>query len=133
MKITKDGFIYKIVNDKAIKIHMDELFPLFILNEDGSERLIENDSDLRYALDNNLPIAIEVGRVETNDAKEILTNNGYYTDNLWTIHDVMDKFDCNEEQAYKVLDSALQNGAMVAEIHFTISEICSDKNYLEKE
>ena len=95
-------------------------------------KLIENDSDLRYALDNNLPIAIEVGKLETNDAKKILVNNGYYTDNLWTIRDVTDKFDCNEQQAYEVLDSALRNEATVEQIHFAINEKCSVENYLEK-
>ena len=53
-------------------------------------------------------------------AKHTLENEGYYCGNLWNVEDVKGKFKCTDEEAYDVLDSALQNDATMGQIWFAI-------------
>lgn len=57
---------------------------------------------------------------EIEAAKQLLKENGYYTDNLWTIHDVKAKFKCSDDEAQKVLHDALKNDATMEQINFSI-------------
>jgi hypothetical protein len=50
------------------------------------------------------------------EAKAILKQAGYYTDNLWHVDDVKSRFECDDSQAQKVLNSALTNEATMAQI-----------------
>ena len=61
MKVTKDNFIWKIVNDKAKDIYYNRMFDLYVLYDDDSESLILNDTELNKYLEQGLDIAIEVG------------------------------------------------------------------------
>lgn len=54
------------------------------------------------------------------EAKAFLTENGFYTGNLWCVEDVQSKFECDEEQAQEVLDGALNNEATMEQIWFAI-------------
>lgn len=54
------------------------------------------------------------------EAKAFLTENGYYTDNLWCVDDVQSKFECTDEEALDVLDGALNNEATMEQIWFAI-------------
>lgn len=54
-------------------------------------------------------------------AKQFLKDNGYFVDNLWSVNDVKGKFECTDEQAQKVLSSALQNEATTEQIQFAIN------------
>ena len=54
------------------------------------------------------------------EAKKLLSDNGYYTDNLWQIADVQEKFKCTDEEAQGVLISALSNDATMEQIWFAI-------------
>jgi len=40
------------------------------------------------------------------DAKQVLKEAGYFTDNLWCIVDVKESYDCTDEEAYKILNVA---------------------------
>ena len=42
-------------------------------------------------------------------AKQFLKDNGFYTDTLWHIDDVKAVFDCDDHDAYEVLDLALSD------------------------
>lgn len=53
-------------------------------------------------------------------AKAILKMNGYYVDNLWQISDVQGKFECDDGDAYEVLDSVLQSERIIIEVHESI-------------
>jgi hypothetical protein len=53
-------------------------------------------------------------------AKKLLAENGYYIGNLWSVTDVKENFKCTDEEAYEVLDCALQNDATKAQIWFSI-------------
>lgn len=65
-KITKDGFIWLLVTDKAKEIFNSGLFELYRLYDDGSdaEGLIESMDDLNEALEQGMNIGIEVGFLE---------------------------------------------------------------------
>jgi len=54
------------------------------------------------------------------EAKAFLTENGYYTGNLWCVDDVQSKFECKDEEAQEVLDGALQNDDTMEQIWFAI-------------
>lgn len=59
---------------------------------------------------------------EIEKARELLQRNGYYTDNLWHIHDVKSQFDCDDKTAYQILDFALTNEGTYDQIWFSIKE-----------
>lgn len=61
-------------------------------------------------------------------AKQFLKDNGYFVDNLWTVHDVKDKYECTEKQAQKVLYNALTNEATMEQIQFSIGEFADIEN-----
>jgi len=54
------------------------------------------------------------------EAKAFLKQNGYYTDNLWSVEDVQSKFECSDDEAQEVLNSALNNDATMEQIWFAI-------------
>ena len=53
-------------------------------------------------------------------AKQVLRDNGYYVDNLWSIEDVVSNYNCTDEEAQEVLDGALQNNATMEQIWYAI-------------
>jgi hypothetical protein len=61
---------------------------------------------------------------EIEQAKAILKQHGYFVDNLWSVSDVTDRYECTEEQAYDVLDEALTNEWVMEQIWFSIDDTC---------
>jgi len=57
---------------------------------------------------------------EIEAAKQLLKENGYYTDNLWCVDDVKSIFKCTDEQAQEVLNDAFGNEATYEQIWFSI-------------
>jgi hypothetical protein len=55
-------------------------------------------------------------------AKQFLEEQGYYTSNLWHVADVMENYECTEEQAQEVLDLALNNDYTMDQISGYISD-----------
>lgn len=53
-------------------------------------------------------------------AKQFLKENGYYTDNLWSVEDVSNKYDCTFDQAQEVLNDTLTNEYLKGEINTMI-------------
>lgn len=62
-------------------------------------------------------------------AKQVLKDNGYFVDNLWSVRDVQDMYECTEEQAQEVLDRALTNGHIVSEIFYSIQVASENLGY----
>jgi len=60
--------------------------------------------------------------MSVEEAKKVLKDNGYFTDNLWHVDDVKTKFECTDEEAQKVLDESLTNEATMEQIWFSINE-----------
>ncbi len=57
-------------------------------------------------------------RERIEDAKYILKVNGYYTDNLWHINDVLRNHpNLTHNQAYKMIDEAMQSEWLVQEVN----------------
>jgi hypothetical protein len=54
-------------------------------------------------------------------AKQVLRDNGYYVDNLWSVEDVVSNYNCTDEEAQEVLDMALQNDATMEQIWYAIN------------
>lgn len=53
-------------------------------------------------------------------AKQVLRDNGYYVGNLWSVQDVIDNYNCTDDEAQEVLDGALQNNATMEQIWYAI-------------
>jgi hypothetical protein len=64
---------------------------------------------------------------EIDNAREILKHYGYYVDNLWHIEDVFPKHDCSDEEAYQILDDAMQNEATYSQIWMSIDYAIENK------
>ena len=64
IKIDTDGFVWKIINGNAKEVFNSELFDLYELLDEGSERLIETIDELNLALENGIDIGLEVGYIK---------------------------------------------------------------------
>ena len=71
--------------------------------------------------------------MSVEEAKKVLKENGYQTDNLWHVDDVKGKFDCTDDEAMGVLESALVNEATYDQIWFAISHHAEDEGLTEIE
>ena len=71
----------------------------------------------------------EINYDEFNQACKILKNNGFYTGNLWQIEDVKIKFNCDNETAYDILHSVLNNDYLISEIQQIIYDIATGDPY----
>jgi len=121
MKKIVNDFIWLIVTDKAKEIFNADLFQLYTLHDDGTEALIETFEDLNKSLENGLDIGIEVGRIETNDAKAVLEHKGYFTRNLWHINDVRTHNETlTDEECMDVLNDVMTSPRIMEEINEAI-------------
>jgi hypothetical protein len=59
--------------------------------------------------------------ITVEQAKQVLRDNGYYVDNLWSVEDVVSNYNCTDEEAQEVLDGALQNDATMEQIWYAIN------------
>jgi hypothetical protein len=57
---------------------------------------------------------------EVEKAKQVLKDNGYYVGNLWSVEDVLNNYNCTDDEAQEVLDGALQNDATMEQIWYAI-------------
>lgn len=55
-----------------------------------------------------------------NLAKDMLTDLGFFTSNLWHIDDVKCLFECDDDSAMDVLKKALENDATMEQIWLAI-------------
>lgn len=64
-KVTKEGFVWLVLpNETAVEAWKSKMTDLYILCNDDSETLIENDSDILAAIQNGSQIGIEVGFIK---------------------------------------------------------------------
>ena len=64
-------------------------------------------------------------------AKEVLREAGYFVDNLWSIEDVQGNYNCTDEEAQEILNSALTNEATMEQIWFAINFEADELNLEE--
>jgi len=67
---------------------------------------------------------MENKQAEIEQAKAILKQHGYFVDNLWSTQDVTDRYECTEEEAQEVLETALTNEWVMEQIWFSIDDAC---------
>lgn len=70
--------------------------------------------------------------MKIREAKEVLRKQGYFVDNLWSVEDVTDRFDCSDEVAQEILYRALTHPYIVERIHEMIQDIAIDYRLNEK-
>tara|TARA_R100001510_G_C7562204_1_gene141829 strand:- start:371 stop:646 length:276 start_codon:yes stop_codon:yes gene_type:complete len=65
---------------------------------------------------------------EINNAVKLhLKERGYFVDNLWHLNDVSDRFECTDDQAYKVLSKVLESDYIMMSIHEAICQVAQDE------
>ena len=69
---------------------------------------------------------IDLKEVLTEDLRQELKLRGYQTDNLWHVEDVMDKYDCESEDAQEVLIKALDNEATMEQVFLAIDIVADE-------
>jgi hypothetical protein len=62
-----------------------------------------------------------------------LHDAGYFTSNLWHIDDVMENFECTEEQAMKVLEEVMTNSYVLNAVFELIYDKCTELGYNRRE
>lgn len=72
-------------------------------------------------------------QLTSDDAREILAKQGFFTGNLWHIDDVTSLYKCSSDDAYKLLDMALTNEYTMSQIWDTIKLIANDLDLEENE
>lgn len=65
-----------------------------------------------------------------DNAKKTLREAGYFTDNLWHIRDVMDRYKCDENTAQEILYDALTNEYIIEKIFAQIDDYATTRNLL---
>jgi|21_taG_2_1085346.scaffolds.fasta_scaffold246840_1 hypothetical protein len=66
-------------------------------------------------------------------AKTVLTNEGFNTSNLWQVEDVTQNYDCSDEQAQIVLDEVLKSQYIVEKIFEEIDIVAKEHKLKKKE
>lgn len=83
--------------------------------------------------------AINVGKyidfkpeLNIESAKQFLKDNGYFVDNLWSVHDVQNNYNCTTEEAQTVLSDVLESDRIKQEINEAIDIVASGFSLLKK-
>lgn len=69
---------------------------------------------------------MDLKNISSEDLRNELELRGYYTENLWHVDDVFQKYYCEPEEAQEILDSSLTNEWITEQIFTTINEISND-------
>lgn len=68
----------------------------------------------------------------TEQAKDFLESKGYYVRNLWTILDVQEAWECDNDEALDILDDALNSDSTFSTIRFNIDYYASERGLKEE-
>jgi hypothetical protein len=79
----------------------------------------------REEIADNVFQLIHMSKLNLHDA-------GYFTENLWHIDDVMENFECTEEQAMEVLKKAMTEPTVISRIFEEIYDECRAREYKRK-
>jgi len=69
---------------------------------------------------------MDLKNISSEDLRNELELRGYYTENLWHVNDVFQKYNCEPEEAQKILNSSLTNEWITEQIFQTINEISNE-------
>ena len=73
-----DGFLFAIIDEETAKDMLKNCEPFFVLHEDGTESLAEDENDINTALNFGEKFGIEIGFLKDLE-KEVLKANEFYT------------------------------------------------------
>lgn len=71
----------------------------------------------------------EIMKVE--EARQVLKDAGFQVANLWSLQDVMDNYECSEEEAMNLLEQTLTNDHVIESIWASM-DIIADINGIER-
>lgn len=92
-----------------------------------------------HSMDINAEVKVMLNSFPTSQhslieaAKKVLTDAGYYVDNLWHIEDVTSRYKCDDTTAMAMLDSALTHSWIVEKINETIDEMANEDEIERKD
>lgn len=66
------------------------------------------------------------------EAKKFLSDQGYYSDNMWKVEDVMIFYKCTESEAYDMLDKAMTSDYILSQIWDSIDLVAKKLNIEER-
>lgn len=69
---------------------------------------------------------------QIDEAKALLKSVGYFTDNLWHIDDVKSLYKCTDEQAYEVLEDALNTDTSFESVWESVNMAAINSNLERK-
>ena len=69
--------------------------------------------------------------MKIEEAKQVLRDAGFQVENLWSLPDVMDNYDCSEEDAMDLLEQTLTNDHVMETIWESI-DIIADINNIKR-
>ena len=122
---TKDQVILKVIKQ------LDDRSAIGI-KKYGTTLDDNNTDDFFQHLKEELMDAVNYVEKLQNDglsAKKMLAVEGYYTDDMWTLGDVLHKYVCTKEEALDVLRHTVSNDDIVSEINERIDERCAELNF----
>jgi hypothetical protein len=70
--------------------------------------------------------------ITEEQARQILRDAGYFTDNLWHVSDVKNNYKCSDDEAQEILSAALTSDNTFENIWFAINYMAEDFYKLEK-
>ena len=78
---------------------------------------IAKTTDNNYTVNKLTEVAEALKDDSIEHAKQVLKDNGYYTDNLWHVNDVLNYHYCTDNKAQEILNKALTNGWITEQIN----------------
>ena len=69
--------------------------------------------------------------MKIEEAKQVLRDAGFQVENLWSLPDVMDNYDCSEEDAMDLLEQTLTNDHVMETIWESM-DIIADINNIKR-
>jgi hypothetical protein len=66
-------------------------------------------------------------KLTIESAKQLLKDYGYYVDNLWHIDDVKQKYNMSDDEAYDILNEAMQSSYIMENIFEQIDYTIKNK------
>jgi hypothetical protein len=128
-EITSSQDIFNIHPEASIAFKTEYNEPLLVRENMGAAT-IEVSEKSKIIFDNE-DKNFESSQVEK--ALQTLKDNGYCVDYIWQVADVKNKFECTDDEAYEVLDKALQNDSVMDSIWFAIDFHGEDNGLKYKE
>jgi hypothetical protein len=75
---------------------------------------------------------LDLKEIDSNDLRDELALRGFYTNNLWHVDDVMNKYECNAEDAQDILDKVMRSAWIGEQVFESIDEVCAGHAHINE-